>query len=143
MKAIELLKEIKAVVSWWKGKESRSSQVQYLVCQVEAELEKTEIQLEVSRKLGKGHKDRELANAKRCDDYYGQIKQLRTELTKTEAENKRLKEALEQIANWTMYSGKSRYDNAQDYTETYYLMEAEIFKAKKIAKAALAKGEKE
>jgi len=41
MKAIELLKEIKAVVSWWKGKESRSSQVQYLVCQVEAELEKT------------------------------------------------------------------------------------------------------
>ena len=65
--------------------------------QLQAENEQLEIRLEESRNLGKGHRFRELANAKQCNEYYEQIKQLKTKLKEAETENKRLKEALEEI----------------------------------------------
>ncbi len=46
-----------------------------------AEYKQLQIRLEESRKLSKGHKDRELANAKRCNDYYEHIEQLEATIT--------------------------------------------------------------
>lgn len=39
-----------------------------------------ETRLKESRKLGKGHKDRELANAQKCNEYYDENKKLKKEI---------------------------------------------------------------
>lgn len=59
-----------------------------------AENKNLEIRLEESRRLGKNHKDRELANAKRCVKYYEQIKGLNKEIVLLDVDNTRLKEEI-------------------------------------------------
>lgn len=48
------------------------------IVELRAKIEQLEIRLKESRKLGNGHKDRELANVKNCNEYYEQIKQLQS-----------------------------------------------------------------
>lgn len=55
-------------------------------------------------------------------------------IKEVEVENKRLREALEEIANWTMHTGKMAYEEADN---AYYIIEAEVSKAKKVAREAL------
>ena len=52
-----------------------------------------------------------------------------------------LEKALQEIASWSMHSGIEEYAKG-DYAQSYYLMEDEIFKAKKMAKAALGEEKK-
>lgn len=62
--------------------------------------------------------------------------------TRIIAENHRLREALGNIEAWTMHSGtlkyqQGEYDPAGYYNNAYYLIEAEVSKARDIARATL------
>jgi len=97
-KAIELLKDIRAYAKEFKYtlKPKQKFEPDMIIegcnqalaelTETEAENKRLRIRLEVSRKLGKGHKDRELANAKKCNEYYDQIKKLYAALAKGEKE---------------------------------------------------------
>ncbi len=57
----------------------RGEELEGQVEKLQTEIKGLKIRLEESRKLGKSHRDRELANAKKGNEYYEQIKQLQAE----------------------------------------------------------------
>ena len=55
--------------------------------------------------------------------------------------NAELLAALKLIAEWHMHSGVAEYARHENYSDHYYLIESEVFKARDLARAAITLGE--